>query len=898
MKNHSHVLGAARVLPERKESRQEQRTRLTDFSDVLQRHVTNHDSEGSNKRQKVASTSRARASRACIACAESKLKCEGGEPCQRCQARGTACRYKSPAKRLSTATARRDDGPINSSQSKTQTSLPSEEASREPSQQPRLQDPPEVSQQVPQTMSNQADLNDISLSLLNDYQNNAHLSVAPQAQVLTNRPDEAMMDNVPSIEATTSIADYTDTGLADFLRDIMMPDAISGDMLPEMRHDFFFSPKDVLDFGVDTSLAWQGILDMPQLPEIAQQDTSYHDSGAAGVRFEDTSRNTAARSGYATPVPKNSLTMSAQAFKESLWSFVPATGDHGKSHQFNLTMPMDSLVSSTRSSGMSAPCPALSQRARDGILACVLGTCDAAVVPRIVSSFPSAELMTNLIHNWIIHHKRQRDAWFHLESFDPNKQSAELLVAMIAAGASISNFPAVRRLGYAFQEAARAANERLFESDNRNIRSLRPMQGLTLTLDVGLWSGDRRRMEIAESFAQCIVTMMRRGGHFRQPSTLSTPTMDDDIHTLERKWTAWIEAESIKRLVAHLLIRDAETSISVLSPPLMSPAELTISPPSSPDLWNARTASEWRDRFMPRHDAFVAKWPSLRDCVDDVSLISTVQDVVDVQFCIQIILCGMWSFAWHYRQLAAASKSSLSSNGQQRNSVLTLNLIQQETAHRLEHFSVCASEWDDLLPGPRILYQRQLMSLYVSLEDLQLLAGKAGEDEARKAYPLLSQWAQDRDSRQACWHAGQILKTARELSGPELLGVSAVVVYHASIVLWAHSILTNNHNKLGEDPKKLMQICLDQEENPHTQRWLVLGRGIPVITSEPDEKGQVTSIPLKNARRVMGVIIQLLRSKNPDFGDGECPPLVENLNKLMRTLGNAAKGMHRMQDQG
>lgn len=732
------------------------------------------------------------------------------------------------------------------------------------------------------------------LSSMIDYSNGESSTVCRRSR--TNSIDDTLLNNAPSIEATTSIADYNDTGLADFLRDIMMPDAINGDLLPEMRHDFFFSPKDVLDFGVDTSLAWQDMSYIPQMPDIMQEDIPQGNIAANNVRFEDSVRVNAARSGHATPT-KNGLSMSAQAFKESLWSFIPATGDHGKSHQYNLAMPMESLVSSTRCTESTPPCPALTQTARDGILACVLNTCDAAVIPRIVSSFPSAELMSNLIHNWIIHHRKQKNAWFHLEGFDPNKESSVLLVCVIAAGASISKFPAVLRLAYAFQEAARAANERLFETDNRNIRSLRPMQGLTLTLDVGIWSGDRRRMEIAESFAQCLVTMMRRGGHFRQPSSTLLPTRSDDQSTLENKWRSWVEAESIKRLVAHVLIRDAETSIAVLSPPLMSPAELTISLPSSQDLWSARTASEWGDRFTERQESFSSKGPSLRDCIDDVSLITAVQDAVDIQSCIQIILCGMWSFAWHYRQLTATSKSSLSSNGNQRNSVLTLNLIRQETAHRLEHFLVCASEWDDLLPASKLLYQRQLMSLYVSLEDLQLLAGKAGEDEARKAFPHLSQWAQDRDSRQACWHAGQILKIAREFRISQLVGVSAVIVYHAGIVLWAYSILTNNETKPPEDPRKETQICLDQEETTHTQRWLVLGRGAPVISSEPDEKGQRTAIPVKNARKVMSVIIQLLRTKNRDFADGECPPLVENLNKLMRTLGNAAKGMHRIQEQ-
>ena len=59
-----------------------------------------------------------------------------------------------------------------------------------------------------------------------------------------------------------------------------------------------------------------------------------------------------------------------------------------------------------------------------------------------------------------------------------------------------------------------------FEQDNRNIRSLRPLQAFSVQLDVGLWSGDKRKMEIAESFAQPLITVSQ--GHNDSGSTSLT----------------------------------------------------------------------------------------------------------------------------------------------------------------------------------------------------------------------------------------------------------------------------------------------------------------------------------------------------------------------------------------
>jgi hypothetical protein len=44
-----------------------------------------------------------------------------------------------------------------------------------------------------------------------------------------------------------------------------------------------------------------------------------------------------------------------------------------------------------------------------------------------------------------------------------------------------------------------------WEEDNSHTRSLQALQAFMIGLDIGLWSGFKRKMEIAQSFAQPII---------------------------------------------------------------------------------------------------------------------------------------------------------------------------------------------------------------------------------------------------------------------------------------------------------------------------------------------------------------------------------------------------------
>lgn len=684
------------------------------------------------------------------------------------------------------------------------------------------------------------------------------------------------------MEATTSNVDFDDSYLADFLRDILHPAGTSVE-----QHDLTFAPKDFLDFTIPTSYEYLDGYDVPQ--SNTQDDTTLLPSnGDHNTRPEQPAANFA-RSGYVTPTGKNGLSLSAQAFKESQWLWTPQQGDNSRAERANLSLPVEELISREKADLGNPPFPPLGQTARDQVLAKVLDTCDSAMTSMVVSSFPSAELLTILIHKWSVHHTSQVDSWFHFPRFDPNTEAPEILIGMTAAGAALSKNPRIRRLGYAFQEAARTLNSQNFEADNRNVRKLKPYQALVLVLDVGLWSGDRRKVEIAESFAQPLVTMARRGNYFtRVEDNIGLPSPNTDLASLENMWAEWVETESMRRMMAHLLIRDCQTSASLLIPPMISFAEMTCALPAPRSFWVAKTAQEWAERMRTCDDRVSQQLPSVRSCLHDIKSASVSRQHIDTELAILTVANAFGGFCWQHRQVEAVLRQTWEDI--QNSSSLLSTSIKQVAVQKLQQFRLMTSEWQDMRPEAILTCERLLVNLHVSLEDVQMLAGKAGEKEARRTFSTLKHWARSSDSRQAVWHAGQVLRAAREYPAQTLREAAAVAVYHSGLVFWAYAILTNA-DKTAKDTQPLArEIVLNDEASPHLERFVMLGRGLPVIRSHITSSQKNQCIPLSDARRIMNIIVDLLQANNEAKGD-ECSPLVENLNKLMRSLGHAARSV-------
>lgn len=132
-------------------------------------------------------------------------------------------------------------------------------------------------------------------------------------------------------------------------------------------------------------------------------------------------------------------------------------------------------------------------------------------------------------------------SWIHLPTFRPRSQGPEFNGIVIASGAILSAVPTgsfsiahsqikltflVRKLGLAIQETVRLALPSSvsvwidrreisnlicdkIEKDNSRSRELQLLQAYALELNIGLWSGNKRKIEIAEAYAQPLITVSR-----------------------------------------------------------------------------------------------------------------------------------------------------------------------------------------------------------------------------------------------------------------------------------------------------------------------------------------------------------------------------------------------------
>lgn len=346
--------------------------------------------------------------------------------------------------------------------------------------------------------------------------------------------------------------------------------------------------------------------------------------------------------------------------------------------------------------------------------------------------------------------------------------------------------------------------------------------------------------------------------------------------------------------------------MSLLDQPLISFAEITLDLPFSRELWMAGSSSEWKSVYLTTVGETQDRHPTFRHCLHDIGSIFRLKHIVDVQMTLAVILSSIWALIWQYRKLKEAL--TLHDKRVPHNNSLTVNSLHQESLHLMQHVSLNATEWQvDMNAPATLLRQLCLMHLHVSLEDVQLLAGKEGEEEARRVFPLLSEWTDSAESRQAIFHAGQVLRAAKQYSKRTLREASAVAVYQASLVLWAYAIpyksaVLRNTAQATCPPSQSgsshvqngQSVRLDADDGPEVQRFLVLGKGSPCIRRwvEGDEAGPDQDVPLADPDAVMNAIAELLRKKNGG-NERSTLPLIANLSKLMKSLGTAAAAVRK-----
>ncbi|KAI0863352.1 hypothetical protein F4860DRAFT_83408 [Xylaria cubensis] len=833
-------------------------------ADLLKRHTANHDNDanGSKKRRRIdASPGSGRVSHACRPCAAARVKCEEVKPCQRCQKKGLACENEAGSAAAMHLLHLSADARSNS--------------------------------QTPSTSSHSSQVSPATSQDQRPLPLGTPLSTIHEARdIISNtdiKPEQGQL-RVPDAIAEQSHYAYDNTyatnnavnmphqPFSDFLRDVLYTQSLESSRLAEAQG------LAVLDFCDDTSYELNdvdfGVLDhwnldgMSERPVVTQEATPKTDDSS--VDMAQMRRNL------------------VKIWTDSPWRWIPDKRDHGYSEHGNLPLPCRDSASQQFQEHQKqidrVVQDKLDQSSRDKLLAVVLGACaNDAIKIQIAASFPSAEIMDTLTHIFLASHLCSVTGWIHFGSLALNSQWPEWLVTAAAAGATMTPVPTLRKFGFAISEAVRLALPSKFESNYTGIANLGLVQTLVLGQDISLWSGNRRKMEIAECHLLIPVTMMRYRGRFQRSSYPAIEVNESDQgEVLEEKWKDWYELESWKRLAFHCYTRDAQTSMTTLASPTMSYAELTLPLPESKELWFAKTAHEWKQEYLMRSARQSKRPPCLGDLLRDINLLTANCRRLDTQYTISIYLHAFWNLIFEWRQLSAVHRSNPFQNTYQTGPNLILTSRHQELCKALSTFQLVTADWHASFSAQEaLLLNLVLMNLHVSLDDLQLFAGKEGEDQARRVYPILQQWSENTEARQALWHAGQILRQAKMFPPGHLKQFYAVGVHHAALALWTYGVVTRATRNQSTTNISQEVVYIDGLESTEVQRFIEFGQGRPTIRGVRCDDGQGIESALEDPRSCMEVAQEVLRM-NFNTGQELLPPMVENLCNLIKQLGGAA----------
>ncbi|KAH0388475.1 hypothetical protein KCU92_g877, partial [Aureobasidium melanogenum] len=823
------------------------------FHDLLKRHVAGHEARGEQSAGTSAPNRQGRVSKACEACAELHIRCDEQKPCTRCNKKQITCVYQTSPPPPDKEAVARDLLAFASESIVMPSDLPSMNPSIDPSMTPSMHP------------SMHASMDPLINPSTNSSMNPSMDHASTDPYQLSTEP--MIMTQQGSGHVSVPPNDHDGGFLHDFLQSIIGGDPFPRELAPGGSGTW--TPRNVFDFGANTDL------------ELNDLDLNFLDGYNHEIPFTAFVETPETNRSIPASEPPSALGVESLQ-KSSTWRFRPVTQDRGMGDQQNISIPSGE-TSKRLPMQRRVTSEMLSYTMRDRVMALFMASSsNVDTLQKTMQSFPSLELLDSLLQYFLSSKTAISNRMIHLPTFRPNNARPELIAAMVVGGATLAPDVSLRKMGFALMEVIRVGVPQNIERDNTLIGDIECVTSLCIGLSAGLWSGNSRKMEIAESFLQPYLTMCRRRGWFRRSAYETIVPYPTDVgKALEDKWHAWAKQETRKRLVFYLLEYDTRQSIALFTNPLISYAELGLPLPEAESLWLAATAEKWKQIYLSLNQ-HKQREPSLTDLLQDVELLGEGHDVFDETTASQALLGAAWRLIWEYRQMCSISRGQASSWS---NSKLLLSSRLTELTKLLDCVKMSSHANTAMTLSLELLH----MHLHISLEEMHLFAGAEGHSEARRVYPLLQDWAKSSSARQGVYHAAQIVAAARKIPTGCLRDFHAIVLYQAGLALWSYGVISNA--ALTESALDSMSnasarrgesiAMLDETDSNGAQRFINLNKGQAAIKKAVGDPS-ASHVLLSDPAGVMGVLMDVFKMNGRP--SRSAPPLVENLLELMEGL--------------
>jgi hypothetical protein len=333
---------------------------------------------------------------------------------------------------------------------------------------------------------------------------------------------------------------------------------------------------------------------------------------------------------------------------------------------------------------------------------------------------------------------------------------------------------------------------------------------------------------MAESISMLGVTVLRRG-KMLQKQDYAPP--EDFLNlpgiSLHQKWLKWAEQESRKRLVYFAFTLDAHVSASRNIGVLFPYSELETPLPTAKRVWEAESATEWRELLHRNLDLQLQQPLSLCTILRQPHLTASHQSIADMTCTSLAFLAGFWGLVLEYQQMNSVLPPCQSWND------FVLNSRHSELNATLEQFRIEMTDLDEVRPEVLIVHAFIGLHLDVSFYELSKFAGISTHEDAQLALPYVQKWFDSPQSRAALWHAGQIYRATRLLPTGSLTDIYVIALYHAGVTLWVWGMLHRAQG--GAANVNQQRVILDGDESPAVSRYLKSSRTLPGLTSSSGE---------------------------------------------------------------
>lgn len=800
-------------------------------ADMLQRHALGHTRRG--HRAEPGATARssqriARATQACAACIRAKARCDDQKPCSRCSRRGMECR-RSTNSRATLWSHSSTDTVFDNSPSSSQA-------------QQGLVTPD-------RTYAGGSSEGQLGLDSPHGHDGDGDFGLCLQKE------GDALLgwdfDKIYNLSDVSNL----------------------------MVHDVELTFSDI-DFSAINLDMFEATPPTPSQSAIVWPPEHDHYSIVAQTPPENTAFRSTRRRSSRQPGPQTR----SEAFRRSHWaSWHPGKVQHAFTGQDVIDAGDISVrsINASVSGADSVDSPTfvvehrLDEHGRDNLLRLAMGI-NKASSRLSVSTFPSLELLNNLLRAFFAQEHETLASSVHCPTFSCQEARPELLMGIICAGASAIPGSQVQKLGFVLQEVSRLVTTDLFESENLCTRDMQALQAHLIHFQVGAWSGVHRKTEIATGLYQSLYIMLRSSGAMDKTYYEARPSgcfdSHDDRNVAESRWRSWGAVESMKRLVIRAFIHDSQAAMAFLHGPVFPYAYMNIPVPATRRAWLASDASSWK-RLASSLENLAESQIHLTDVFVDPTVLDSYHEQADTQLSCFTAVHALAGQVWELRhQFALRNHASSHASDSKRRSLESWCRNRQRELY------------DDLL-AMRVYCRRGLhephfeiaftleyvmMILHVSVLDIQRFAGKEGETEARRAGTVLREWRQNPSARTAVWHAGQVFAVARSFPPTTLRNFYAVGTYHAALTLWVYGLLSYPERLSGcstpalannsdhclrpmertepgsafrsgsastSGPRRL--IKLDRESDEDLEAFIRLGQGTPGICASHPRSGDV-----------------------------------------------------------